>query len=131
MIIDAVFRTYIYSSRSWVHHCKVSYRKLALNKQILDFATSRLQTWANLADMWGGISTLSCLRGVLLLSHQNMVGSLTMPSLNALHRFSLPESRKLWFVKVLKQCVSIVMVFLPSLTHIYFGVQRLCVQWLF
>jgi hypothetical protein len=118
MFIDSVFRTYVYSSQSWVHHCKVSYRKLALNKHILDFATSRLQTWANLADKWYKLDTLSCLGDVLVLSRQKMVSSLTVPSVKDSHSFSLPQSRKLWFVKVLKQCVSMVMIFLHSLTRI-------------
>src|ERR1700743_3110111 len=70
IFIDCAFRTYIYSSNSWVHHCSASYRKLALNRQILEFAQSGLQTWADLADKWYKMSTLSCLEDVLSLSHQ-------------------------------------------------------------
>src|ERR1700743_3937103 len=71
ILIDCAFRTYIYSSLSWVHHCSASYRKLALNRQVLGFAQSGLQTWADLGDKWYETSTISCLRDVLSLSKQN------------------------------------------------------------
>ncbi|KIM19989.1 hypothetical protein M408DRAFT_334180 [Serendipita vermifera MAFF 305830] len=70
-------RAYVYSSKSWVYHCMASYRKLALNGPILEFAHSTLQTWADFADKWSGLDTRSCLRDVLVLSQQNMSPKIT------------------------------------------------------
>ncbi|KIM21414.1 hypothetical protein M408DRAFT_29602 [Serendipita vermifera MAFF 305830] len=64
-------RIYVYSSKSWVYHCMASYRKLALNGPILEFAYNRLENWADLADKWYRLDTLSSLRDVLALSRQN------------------------------------------------------------
>ncbi|KIM21408.1 hypothetical protein M408DRAFT_333482 [Serendipita vermifera MAFF 305830] len=70
-------KIYIYSSKSWVYHCTRSYRKLALNRPVLEFAYNRLQTWADLADEWVGLDTLSSLRQVLNFSRQKMSPNVT------------------------------------------------------
>ncbi|KIM22683.1 hypothetical protein M408DRAFT_28522 [Serendipita vermifera MAFF 305830] len=74
---DSIQRAYVYSSVSWVYHCSISYRKLALNGPILEFAHSRLQTWAILADFWERLDTQSCFREVLVFSRQNMSPKIT------------------------------------------------------
>lgn len=76
--IDCEYRVYIYSSKSWVQHCAASYRKLATDPQILEFAETGLQTWADRADEWEDLDTISCLRDVLLLSRQDMVSSVVV-----------------------------------------------------
>ncbi|KIM23459.1 hypothetical protein M408DRAFT_332366 [Serendipita vermifera MAFF 305830] len=64
-------RTYVYSSESWVYHYTASYRKLALNGPVLGFAQDKLPIWADSADKWYGVDTLSTLEQVLTLSRQN------------------------------------------------------------
>ncbi|KIM20352.1 hypothetical protein M408DRAFT_334006, partial [Serendipita vermifera MAFF 305830] len=64
-------KTYVYSSKSWVYHCTASYRKLALNGPVLGFAQDTLQHWADSADKWNQLNTLSSLERVLTLSRQN------------------------------------------------------------
>lgn len=70
-------RAYTYSSKSWGHHCTASYGKLALEKQIIRFARNELLTWADTADKWNELSTVSCLRDVLAFSRQKMSPRIT------------------------------------------------------
>ncbi|KIM27017.1 hypothetical protein M408DRAFT_330186, partial [Serendipita vermifera MAFF 305830] len=63
---------YIYSSKSWGYHCIASYRKLGIEKHIVGFARNELLTWADRADKWYSLGTVTCLRNVLVLSRQKL-----------------------------------------------------------
>ena len=60
----------------------MSYRKLALNEDIVKFANSGLSIWENLADKWWYLDYLSCFRNVLRFAQQNMVSPVALPISN-------------------------------------------------
>ncbi|KIM20789.1 hypothetical protein M408DRAFT_333807, partial [Serendipita vermifera MAFF 305830] len=62
---------------SWGYHCIASYRKLALEKHIVGFARNELLTWADRADKWYSLGTVTCLRNVLVISRQKLSPMIT------------------------------------------------------